>query len=44
MWSSMLRDTIAPAVLHAGVRVNVVPSEARANLNIRLLPGHSIEG
>jgi acetylornithine deacetylase/succinyl-diaminopimelate desuccinylase-like protein len=43
MWNSMLRDTIAPTMLQAGVRVNVVPSEATANLNIRLLPGHSIE-
>jgi acetylornithine deacetylase/succinyl-diaminopimelate desuccinylase-like protein len=43
MWNSMLRDTIAPTMLQAGVRVNVVPSEATANLNIRMLPGHSIE-
>ena len=42
VWNSMLRDTIAPTMLQAGVRVNVVPSEARANLNIRLLPGNSI--
>jgi acetylornithine deacetylase/succinyl-diaminopimelate desuccinylase-like protein len=43
MWNSMLRDTIAPTMLQAGVRVNVVPSEATANLNVRMLPGHSIE-
>ena len=43
MWNSMLRDTIAPTMLQAGVRVNVVPSEATANLNIRMLPGHSID-
>ena len=43
MWNSMLRDTIAPTMLQAGVRVNVVPSQATANLNIRMLPGHSIE-
>ena len=43
MWNSMLRDTIAPTMLQAGVRVNVVPSIATANLNIRMLPGHSIE-
>ncbi len=42
MWNSMLRDTIAPTMLSAGVRENVVPSEARANLNIRLLPGDSV--
>jgi acetylornithine deacetylase/succinyl-diaminopimelate desuccinylase-like protein len=43
MWNSMLRDTIAPTMLQAGVRVNVVPSVATANLNVRMLPGHSVE-
>jgi acetylornithine deacetylase/succinyl-diaminopimelate desuccinylase-like protein len=43
MWGSMLRDTIAPTMLQAGVRVNVIPSDASANLNVRMLPGHSIE-
>jgi acetylornithine deacetylase/succinyl-diaminopimelate desuccinylase-like protein len=43
MWGSMLRDTISPTMLQAGVRVNVIPSEATANLNVRMLPGHSIE-
>ena len=44
MWNSMLRDTITPTILQAGVRVNVIPSEATANLNVRMLPGHSIDG
>jgi acetylornithine deacetylase/succinyl-diaminopimelate desuccinylase-like protein len=44
VWNSMLRDTIAPTQLSAGIRSNVVPSDAWANLNIRLLPGNSIEG
>ena len=43
MWNSMLRDSIAPTMLQAGVRVNVIPSEATANLNVRMLPGHSID-
>jgi acetylornithine deacetylase/succinyl-diaminopimelate desuccinylase-like protein len=43
VWNSMLRDTIAPTELSAGVRVNVVPPQASANLNIRLLPGNSIQ-
>jgi acetylornithine deacetylase/succinyl-diaminopimelate desuccinylase-like protein len=42
LWNSMMRDTIAPTMLSAGVRNNVIPSEARANLNIRLLPGNTI--
>ena len=43
LWNSMLRDTIAPTELKAGVRSNVIPSEARATLNIRLLPGDTID-
>ena len=43
-WNSMLRDTISPTMLQAGVRNNVIPAEARANLNIRLLPGDTIDG
>ena len=39
-WNSMLRDTIAPTMLQAGIRNNVVPSEARGVLNIRLLPSN----
>ena len=42
-WNSMLRDTIAPTMLIAGVRANVIPAEARAILNIRLLPGDTID-
>jgi acetylornithine deacetylase/succinyl-diaminopimelate desuccinylase-like protein len=42
MWNSMLRDSVAPTMLQAGVRANVIPSEARANLNIRLLPGDTV--
>jgi acetylornithine deacetylase/succinyl-diaminopimelate desuccinylase-like protein len=43
VWNSMLRDTIAATMLQAGVRQNVVPSEARGVLNIRLLPGNMLE-
>jgi acetylornithine deacetylase/succinyl-diaminopimelate desuccinylase-like protein len=43
LWNSMMRDSIAPTILTAGVRENVIPAEARANLNIRLLPGDSID-
>ena len=42
MWNAMLRDTISPTLLAAGVRANVIPSEARATLNVRLLPGNTI--
>jgi acetylornithine deacetylase/succinyl-diaminopimelate desuccinylase-like protein len=43
LWNSMLRDTIAPTILSAGVRANVIPSEARATLNVSLLPGDTID-
>ncbi len=42
-WNSMIRDTISPTMLNAGVRANVIPAEARATLNIRLLPGDTID-
>jgi acetylornithine deacetylase/succinyl-diaminopimelate desuccinylase-like protein len=44
MWNSMLRDSITPTIINAGFRNNVIPSEATANLNVRMLPGHSIDG
>jgi acetylornithine deacetylase/succinyl-diaminopimelate desuccinylase-like protein len=43
LWNSMLRDSIAPTMLQAGIRRNVVPSEARGVINIRLLPGNSLD-
>src|SRR5579863_132669 len=42
LWNAMMRDTISPTMLNAGVRPNVIPSEARATLNVRLLPGNTI--
>ncbi|MGH9495447.1 MAG: M20/M25/M40 family metallo-hydrolase [Candidatus Sulfotelmatobacter sp.] len=42
-WNAMLRDTVTPTMLQAGIRPNVVPSEARGVINVRLLPGNMIE-
>lgn len=42
-WGSMMHDTVAPTMLSAGVRANVIPGEARAMLNVRLLPGDTID-
>ena len=42
MWNAMMRDTISPTMLTAGVRANVIPAEATAILNVRLLPGNTI--
>jgi acetylornithine deacetylase/succinyl-diaminopimelate desuccinylase-like protein len=43
LWNAMMRDTIAPTILNAGLARNVIPGEARANLNVRLLPGDTID-
>ena len=40
---SMLRTSIVPTILKAGVGANVIPSEAEATLDIRALPGEDIE-
>ena len=39
----MLRDTATPTMMTAGIRQNVVPSEARGVVNARLLPGNQLE-
>jgi acetylornithine deacetylase/succinyl-diaminopimelate desuccinylase-like protein len=41
--NAMLRNTVSPTILSAGRRVNVIPAEARAELDGRLIPGQSIE-
>jgi acetylornithine deacetylase/succinyl-diaminopimelate desuccinylase-like protein len=42
VWNAMLHDTAAPTMLRAGIRANVVPSEASAVINVRLLPGNQL--
>jgi len=37
--ASMLRTSLSPNIFTAGYRVNVIPSEAKATLDVRLLPG-----
>lgn len=36
---AMLRNTIAPVMLNAGFRGNVIPGSADATINVRLIPG-----
>src|SRR5207237_6799599 len=43
MLDAMLRNTAAPTVLSAGTKRNVIPSEARAQLSGRPLPGQTRE-
>jgi carboxypeptidase PM20D1 len=40
---ALIRTTTAPTVIHAGIKDNVLPSEATALINFRLLPGDRIE-
>ena len=39
---SMLRTSVVPTILKAGIGVNVIPSEAEATLDIRALPDEDI--
>lgn len=43
VWGEMMRDTIAPTMLQAGVRPSEVPAEARGVVNLRILPGNLVE-
>ena len=42
--NAAIRTTIAPTMFHAGVAENVLPAEASAVINLRLLPGDSVAG
>jgi acetylornithine deacetylase/succinyl-diaminopimelate desuccinylase-like protein len=36
--ASMLRTSLSPNIISAGYRINVIPSEARATLDVRIMP------
>jgi acetylornithine deacetylase/succinyl-diaminopimelate desuccinylase-like protein len=36
---SMLRTSVVPTILRAGFRMNVIPSEAEATIDVRMAPG-----
>jgi acetylornithine deacetylase/succinyl-diaminopimelate desuccinylase-like protein len=36
---ALLRDTISPTIIHAGVKYNVIPGEAIVEIDCRVLPG-----
>lgn len=40
---AVLRNGISPTILQGGIRSNVIPSDATATLNIRTLPGESLD-
>jgi acetylornithine deacetylase/succinyl-diaminopimelate desuccinylase-like protein len=37
--ASMVRSSLSPTLLSGGLQVNVIPSEAKATIDVRLLPG-----
>ncbi len=37
-YSALLRTTVSPTMLRAGLRVNVIPSDAVATLDLRMMP------
>lgn len=41
--NAMVRTTIAPTIIQAGIKDNVIPTLAKATINFRLLPGDKAE-
>jgi carboxypeptidase PM20D1 len=40
---ALISTTVVPTILESGVRENVIPSQARAIVNARILPGESVK-
>jgi acetylornithine deacetylase/succinyl-diaminopimelate desuccinylase-like protein len=43
VFDAVLRNTVSPTMLAGGVRANVIPTEVTATLNVRTLPGDSVD-
>jgi acetylornithine deacetylase/succinyl-diaminopimelate desuccinylase-like protein len=43
VFDAVLRTGISPTILNGGIRSNVIPTDATVTLNIRTLPGQSID-
>ncbi len=41
--NAILRTTLAPTIFNAGVKENVLPTQARAVINLRVIPGESTD-
>ncbi|PHN05615.1 M20 family peptidase [Flavilitoribacter nigricans] len=41
--NAIIRTTTAPTVIKGGVRANVLPTQAAAQINFRILPGETVE-
>ncbi|MCB0705018.1 MAG: M20 family peptidase [Saprospiraceae bacterium] len=41
--NAMLRTTMAPTMIRGGVRSNILPTRTSAKVNVRIIPGESVE-
>jgi len=41
--NAMLHTTLVPTIIEGGIKDNVIPSQAMATINMRLLPGDEVE-
>jgi acetylornithine deacetylase/succinyl-diaminopimelate desuccinylase-like protein len=44
VFDAVLRNGISATMVEGGIRTNVIPTDATATLNIRTLPGQSVDG
>jgi acetylornithine deacetylase/succinyl-diaminopimelate desuccinylase-like protein len=42
--ASMLRTSVSPTIIQAGYRINVIPSEGKATLDVRTHPDENLDG
>ena len=42
--NAVLRTTLAPTIFNAGVKENILPAQARAVVNLRVMPGETTAG
>ena len=43
VFNAVLRNGVSPTVVEGGTQFNVIPASAEAVLNVRTLPGHSVD-
>ncbi len=41
--NAMIRNTMAPTIVHGGYKLNILPESASVSVNCRLLPGNTVE-
>ncbi|MFN2603643.1 MAG: M20/M25/M40 family metallo-hydrolase [Gemmatimonadaceae bacterium] len=43
MFNAIVRNTFSPTIFAGGIQGNVIPAEVHALLNVRTIPGHSVD-